>query len=279
MTPLSTGLEDAAGDHEADSGCLAAEQQLTIALASFQSQVEPIASPDLAAVVRAGRPVFSSGCRWSAQLLHHQGQRHLRVSLVHAGGAELCSEALADDLEDPLATAGRMLALLLGIPVSALARTAEPESRDSGPNEAEEGAEGAAAADPSAPKAEPVPAPAAPTPRAAAQDSAAQDTPASAPASPGDSPAAERSRPSDPALLPLEAEAIKDCHQRILALPAAVRRQLTTAFREHFAVPRSARSIGDRITQHRHLAFIELFLQECGSSSAEPQAAAAEEAG
>jgi hypothetical protein len=154
--------------------------------------------------------------------------------------------------------------------VSASARTAEPESRVSGSNEVEQGAEGAAAADPSAPKADPAPAP--PTPIAAAQEAAA-----SLPASPGDSPAAERSRPSDPALLPLEAEAIKDCHQRILALPAAVRRQLTTAFREHFQVPRSARSIGDRITQHRHLAFIELFLQECGS--AEPQALAPEPAG
>jgi len=277
MTPLSTGLEDAAGDLEVDPGCLAAEQQLTIALASFQAQVEPIASPDLAAVVRAGRPVFSSGCRWTAQLLHHQGQRHLRVTLAHTSGAELCSEALADDLEDPLATAGRMLALLLGIPVSALARTAEPESRVAKPDGAEHDAEGVAAAAPSAHKAEPVPAPAPPTPSTGAQEAAAPDTSASMPASPGEPPAAERSRPSDPALLPLEAEAIKDCHQRILALPANTRRQLTTAFREHFAVPRSARSIGDRITQHRHLAFIELFLQECGS--AEPQAAAPESAG
>jgi hypothetical protein len=48
----------------------------------------------------------------------------------------------------------------------------------------------------------------------------------------------------------------------VLELPQATRRELTTAFREHFQVPRNARSIGDRITQQQHSDFIELFLEE-----------------
>lgn len=66
----------------------------------------------------------------------------------------------------------------------------------------------------------------------------------------------------DPALLALSEAEISGAHQRILALPQASRQELTKAFREHFAVPRSARSIGDRISQRQHLAFIEQFLLE-----------------
>jgi hypothetical protein len=262
-----------------DPSCLDPEQQLTQVLAAFQAQVKPIAGTDLATVVPAGRPVFASGTRWGAQLLCHQGQRHLRVTLAHSSGAELCSEALADDHEDPLATAGRLLALLLGIPVATQARAAEPKSVDSTADGLERAGSGVdAAADPEhcpAPCPEPAPEPA--TAPEAKPGPAASSAPESAPAPSSVSPVAEHSRPLDPALLPLEAEAIQACHQRILALPAGTRRQLTAAFREHFQVPRSARSIGDRITQHRHLAFIELFLRECGS--AEPQATAAEPAG
>ena len=76
--------------------------------------------------------------------------------------------------------------------------------------------------------------------------------------------AAELPEPADadPGLVPLTPEEIEGLHQRILQLPQASRRALTAAFREHFAVPRSARSIGDRITQRRHGAFIERFLEE-----------------
>jgi hypothetical protein len=66
----------------------------------------------------------------------------------------------------------------------------------------------------------------------------------------------------DPALLPLSEDEIGDCHRRILALPPNTRREFTNAFREHFAVPRSARSIGDRINQRQHGLFLEHFLAE-----------------
>jgi hypothetical protein len=54
------------------------------------------------------------------------------------------------------------------------------------------------------------------------------------------------------------------------------RQELTKAFREHFQVPRNARSIGDRITQRQHSDFIELFLAE---AQGQVQAAAPAEPG
>jgi hypothetical protein len=41
-------------------------------------------------------------------------------------------------------------------------------------------------------------------------------------------------------------------------------------------VPRNARSIGDRITQHQHAAFIDRFLEECQGPGLESAAAPAE---
>ena len=55
----------------------------------------------------------------------------------------------------------------------------------------------------------------------------------------------------------------------MLDLPQASRRELTHAFREHFQVPRSARSIGDRISQRQHGDFIERFLEEVQSQALE----------
>ena len=81
-------------------------------------------------------------------------------------------------------------------------------------------------------------------------------------AEPSASRASETSAGGDVALEPLTAQEIEATHQRILALPQAARRELTTAFREHFDVPRNARSIGDRITQHQHSSFIDRFLEE-----------------
>jgi hypothetical protein len=63
-------------------------------------------------------------------------------------------------------------------------------------------------------------------------------------------------------LEPLSPEEIGAYHRQILALPPSTRREFTAAFREHFAVPRSARSIGDRINQRQHGRFLEHFLAE-----------------
>lgn len=78
---------------------------------------------------------------------------------------------------------------------------------------------------------------------------------------------------SDPALAPLTPEEVSEVHCRVLALPQSARQELTRAFREHFQVPRNARSIGDRITQRQHSDFIALFLEEArGQMQAEAPA-------
>jgi hypothetical protein len=228
------------------------EQQLTHALASFQAEVFPITTTDPAEVVHSARPAFRRGISWSAHLREQQGRAKLQVTVMHVAGAELCSESWADEANDLAETTGLMLAMLLGIPVSIQARAVEPYAntkeqttgkpdvdllQETCPNQQ---------ADDSAPQ-EPVP----------LADSSADGTPAV----------------GDPGLAPLTPEEISEVHRRVLDLPQATRRELTTAFREHFQVPRNARSIGDRITQRQHSDFIALFLEEAqGQVQPEPAA-------
>lgn len=215
------------------------EQQLSHTLACFQAEVSAIPSPDLGAVAEAARPAFRHGIGWSAQLDEQQGRSRLQVTVRHTAGAELSSETWADETGDLPGMTGLMLALLLGIPVTSMARTAEScsdvEQRVSG------------------------------KPDDSLLPSGRQEPDGEAEA-PGEQALASSSSPDgggDPSLLPLTAEEISGYHRRVLDLPPAVRRELTNAFREHFQVPRNARSIGDRITQHRHGDFIERFLEEC----------------
>ena len=228
------------------------EQQLTHALASFQAQASPIATADLAAVVNSARPVFRKGIGWSAHLREEQGRSRLQVTVMHVGGAELCSESWADEVEGLPEAAGRMLAMLLGVPVSIQAWAVQPCS-DSGKQLAEKSDVD--------------------SPQEACNDQQVDD------------PAVEKSVPlvdssddgpsadGDPGLAPLTHEEISEVHRRVLALPQAARRELTKAFREHFQVPRNARSIGDRISQRQHSNFIALFLEEAqGQLSPEPVA-------
>ncbi|MEX0588356.1 MAG: hypothetical protein WD136_03785 [Cyanobium sp.] len=136
-------------------------------------------------------------------------------------------EEWADEVDDLLRAAGWMLAMLPGIPLAKQAQPSEPHGQS--PVELADMPIAADAARPSP----------------ASQEEA--------------SPVADL----DVALEPLTSQEIEATHQRILALPQASRQQLTKAFREHFQVPRNARSIGDRITQHQHAGFIDHFLEEC----------------
>jgi len=131
--------------------------------------------------------------------------------------------------------------MLLGIPVSSQARAVQPnantEEQTTGEPDvvlAQQACPDLQADDPS--PQEPVP----------LADSSADGSPAD----------------GDPALAPLTPEEVSEVHRRVLELPQASRHELTKAFREHFQVPRNARSIGDRITQRQHSLFIELFLEE-----------------
>jgi len=216
------------------------EQQLTQALACFQAEVSAIPSSDLGAVAEAARPVFRQDIGWSAQLDEQQGRSRLQVTLRHAAGAELSSETWVDESGDLAGMTGLMLALLLGIPVSRQAWTAKPcnGAEQSGADKSE-----------------------------GLLTAVARPEPDGETEAPGEQELASSSGSpdggGDPSLLPLTAEEISGYHRRVLDLPPASRRELTHAFREHFLVPRSARSIGDRITQRQHGDFIERFLEEC----------------
>jgi hypothetical protein len=217
-----------------------AERALTVALASFQEQVQAVPSLDLAAVVEAARPAFASGIAFSAQLVDIRGRNKLRVTVMHSGGAEVTSEEWADEVDDLLRASGWMLAMLLGIPLAKQAQPVEPERK--GANSlASVGVPGA---------------PAVPEPSKEKEGAPAVDL--------------------DVALEPLTPQEIEATHQRILALPQAARQELTKTFREHFQVPRNARSIGDRITKHQHAAFIDHFLEECEGHGLDDAAAPAE---
>ncbi|MBM5823282.1 MAG: hypothetical protein FJ082_12740 [Cyanobacteria bacterium K_Offshore_surface_m2_011] len=228
------------------------EQQLTCALASFQAEVSPIAAADLAEVVHSARPAFRRGIGWSAHLSEQQGCSRLKVTVMHVAGAELCSESWADEANDLAETTGLMLAMLLGIPVSAQARAVQPYAVPE-KQIAEE------------PDADPT--------RQACLDQQADDRAAEEPVPLADSSDGCTSADSDPALAPLTPEEVSEVRRRVLDLSQAARQELTKAFREHFQVPRNARSIGDRITQRQHNDFIKLFLEEAqGQVQPEPAA-------
>jgi len=238
QSPARAGVPPDALELLSEKG--SAERALTAALASFQEQVQAVPSLDLAAVVEAARPAFSSGIAFSAQLVDVRGRHKLRVTVMHAGGAEVASEEWADEVEDLPQAAGWMLAMLLGIPLAKQARPVEAETAGA-KSLAVVGAPDAAAG-----------------PESGAEEDAA--------------PVVDL----DVALEPLTPQEIEATHQRILALPQAARQALTKAFREHFQVPRNARSIGDRITQHQHAAFIDHFLEECEEQGLDGAAAPVE---
>ena len=228
------------------------EQQLTCALASFQAEVSPITAADLAEVVHSARPAFRRGIGWSAHLSEQQGRSRLQVTVMHVAGAELCSESWADEASNLAETTGLMLAMLLGIPVSAQARAVQPYAVPE-KQTAEE------------PDVDPT--------QQACLDQQADDPAAEEPVPLADSSDGGTSADGDPALAPLTPEEVSEVRRRVLDLSQAARQELTKAFREHFQVPRNARSIGDRITQRQHSDFIELFLEEAqGQVQPEPSA-------
>ncbi len=255
--PATPGSGDAAGIPVAEPlpaalGHATPEQQLTHALACFQAEVSAITAVDLAEVVHTARPAFRRGIGWSAHLREQQGRSRLQVTVMHVAGAELISESWADETSDLAETTGLMLAMLLGIPVSSQARTVEPcdMGADMSGSKPDEGNAQQACSDQQ---------PEDPTPEEAVRlaDSMGDGTPSD----------------GDPGLAPLTPEEVGEVHRRVLDLPQATRRELTTAFREHFQVPRNARSIGDRITQRQHSDFIALFLEEAqGQVQPEPPA-------
>ena len=227
-----------------------AERELAEALSTFQSQVQPAAALTLEAVVAAARPAFQLGFCFSVR----SSEQGTVVLLMHRCGGQQSAESDADDGDFTLSA--RLLAGLLGIPVAS-----SPQ-----PSKAEESEElaGGGQVDPAS---------ASPAPAALAALNA--PVTAAVPAPDGE--------PVAPDLEPLSAEEIGTLTGRLKAMARSDKeawQRFSAAFREHFAVPSTARTITDRINQRRHAVFIDRFDRELnaaagagsGGVSGEPEA-------
>lgn len=210
-----------------------AERELADALSTFQAQVQPATELTLLAVVEAAKPAFQLGFCFSVR----STDEGTAVLLMHRSGAQQSAESEAYDEDFRLSA--RLLAGLLGIPVGALPRPSKAESTKG----SDVGAEAAAAT--------PVAVPA----QIAPGGSNRQEADGLLEADPAD----------DPGLEPLTADQISTLTAMLKAMARSDKeawKSFSIAFRDHFQVPRTARTITDRITQRRHAAFIDRFEQE-----------------
>jgi hypothetical protein len=273
-------------------GQRSAECELAEALARFQSEVRPAAEMSLAAVVEAARGAFRLGFAYtSCRGLDDDGQPLLEVTVLHRGGDQLSSQVrlVPGDAEQEFREAARLLAQLLGIPVSSVAQQAQHSKAEvveqgesslaapgdpaeapipaAAPPDAPDAGGSAVAAPPADPTPATVPAQG-PAPAAAAPASPAA-LPAAAPAAPAAAPA-DTIGPGSPdtpgteeSLRPLGEEERNTLLEMIRSLrPVEARRQFQIAFRHHFNVPKQERTIAGFITQQRHKDFIDRFERE-----------------
>jgi hypothetical protein len=223
-----------------------AERELAEALSTFQSQVQPAAALTLEAVVAAARPAFQLGFCFSVR----SSDQGTVVLLMHRCGGQQSAESDADDEDFTLSA--RLLAGLLGIPVTS---SPQPSKAEGNEELAGGGRVDPASASPA------LGAPAAPN----APVTAAVPTPDGEPVAPDFEPLSAEEIGTLTGMLKAMARSDKEAWQRFSA-----------AFREHFAVPSTARTITDRINQRRHAVFIDRFDRElnaaAGALSGEPEA-------
>lgn len=224
-----------------------ADCEMADALSAFQSQVEPAAELTLQAVVEAAKPAFRLGFSFSVR----SSEEGTTVLLQHRSGSQQSAEAEVHDGDFTLSA--WLLAGLLGIPVAEAPR----------PSKAEEQSCADACNPPSGSTAEVAPAgenaSATPdaTPEPGIQSRAQEEV------------AGGSAEGLDPALEPLTAEEISTLTGMLKELARNDReawKQFSLAFREHFEVPRTARTITDRISQRRHAEFIDRFERELAAS-------------
>lgn len=258
---------------------ITAECELAEALAAFQAKLQPAEALNLHAVVEAARPAFQLGFAYTASCsTDADGQPVLEVTLLHRGGDQLSSQMRLPELdalsgEGLFSAMARLLAQLLGIPVAAAAQHSKAEQG----KEAEVGRQAES------------PAPAASVARAASATEAAADPadPAQQAGASGTAATSHDSAGSDRAgrigthtpdtddlgdadppdtgesLRPLSDEDREVLLEMVRAMrPVEARRQFQLAFRQHFQVPKEARSIAGFITQRRHRDFLDRFQQE-----------------
>jgi hypothetical protein len=244
------------------------------ALSAFQSQVEPAAELTLQAVVEAAKPAFRLGFSFSVR----SSEEGTTVLLRHRSGSQQSAEGEGHDGDFTLSA--RLLAGLLGIPVATAPRPSKAEEESC----AEEGAPPAAAATGAgAGSSDPEAVPAAPSLSTAEVAPAGEN--ASATPEPGIQSRAQEevaggsAKGLDPALELLTAEEISALTGMLKELARNDKeawKQFSLAFREHFAVPRTARTITDRISQRRHAEFIDRFERELAASGSSGGVGAAE---
>ena len=230
-----------------------AERELAEALSTFQSQVQPAAALTLEAVVAAARPAFQLGFCFSVR----SSEQGTVVLLMHRCGGQQSAESDADDEDFTLSA--RLLAGLLGIPVASRPQPSKAEGNEE--------LAGGGQVDPAV--ASPAPAAFAALAALNAPVTAAVPAPDGEPVAPDHEPLSAEEIGSLTGMLKAMARSDKEAWQRFSA-----------AFREHFAVPSTARTITDRINQRRHAVFIDRFERELnaaagagsGGVSGEPEA-------
>lgn len=232
-----------------------ADCEMADALSAFQSQVEPAAELTLQAVVEAAKPAFRLGFSFSVR----SGEEGTTVLLRHRSGSQQSAEGEGHDGDFTLSA--WLLAGLLGIPVAEAPRPSKAEEQSC----AEESAPPSGATATVAPAGESTSATHAATTEPAIQSRSQDDCTRE------DLPDSSSAEELDPALKPLTAEEISTLTGMLKELARNDReawKQFSQAFREHFAVPRTARTITDRISQRRHADFIDRFERELAASGA-----------
>ena len=222
-----------------------AETEMAEALSEFQAQLQPARELTLLAVIEAAKPAFQRGFCFSVR----SSNSGTTVLLLHKGGAQQSAE---DDTYDAdFSISARLLAGLLGIPVDTSPRPSKDEEAitvtqlEPAPSES------------SAPTAEK---PEGPGDEPAAQEAEDEDDELDEAFAPELEPAA-----LDPQLEPLSAEEIATLTAMLKAMARNDKeswKRFTIAFRSHFQVPSTARTITDRVTQRRHADFIDRFERE-----------------
>jgi hypothetical protein len=202
-------------------------------LAAFQATAPVAASHELSDVLQAMAPAFARGFAYSCKLQQSDDARHLEVLLMHRGGWDVSSSITlaAADTADPFAAAGLLLAGLLGIRVNVAVATAQQQPEVCEELQALiEQAEQASDADDDAAD-------------LIGEGSTDHQVPAEQ-------------------LVELSKADHDTCVAMLKALPADARKSFTVAFRSHFNVDQSERTISKLITQVQHKLFIQGFLDE-----------------
>lgn len=225
-----------------------AEAELFAALSEFQqdhANAAPVA-PDLVAVLAAAAPAFKAGFSYSSAFF--AGELTVTLHYLESmdyGSAEIGSSAPAP-LDSYSATAARLLAGLLGIPLTEVDAAREPEVgtpvRRVTPAELQQQEPAAAPA----PEPEPVPAPA-----------------------PAQEPEPEPAASADSSSAPLSDDEKATAVQMVKAISdPAKRKEFQKAFRLAFNVPATEKTIVPLITEQRHLEFIDRYTVEAAGGIA-----------